>query len=112
MVLFWGRDSPLSNHNTDYPFTVNGEIFSSSEQFYCASKAEFFNDRIARQKIMATKDPISQNRIPVKGFNDKEWAIVADDYMKQGLSHKFNKSITLKQLLVGTGTRIIGEASP
>jgi hypothetical protein len=61
---------------------------------------------------MSTKDPISHNKIPVNGFNDKEWAIVAEDYMKQGLLHKFNQSTTLKQALISTGTRIIGEASP
>jgi hypothetical protein len=112
MVLFWSRDSVLSNHNTNYPFFVDGEEFASNEQFYCAQKAVFFNDISAKNKIMQLKDPVEQKKMPIKGYNENEWNLVAETYMKKGLMAKFSQSEELKNYLLSTGEKTLGEASP
>jgi ribA/ribD-fused uncharacterized protein len=111
-ILFWGKDSYLSNHNTEFPFMVNGVRYHSVEQYYCAQRAKFFDDKTGQQRIMSTTDPIIQKRVSIKGYNEKEWQLVAESHMMEGLRHKFNQSHRLKTWLLETGNKIIGEASP
>jgi ribA/ribD-fused uncharacterized protein len=112
LVLFWGKDSPLSNHNTEFSFNIDGKKFNSSEQFFCYQKAVFFNDEVAKQQILSKQDPVAQKKVHITGFNDKEWATVAETNMKLGILNRFKQNDILRDYLKTTGKRIIAEANP
>jgi hypothetical protein len=111
-VLFWGKESYLSNFHNDSKFKIDQQVYTSVEQYYCAHKASFFNDDVAKQKIMSTSDPVIQKKTEIRGYNSKEWNLVADKFMEDALFAKFSQNDKLKEALLKTGNKVIGEANP
>ena len=73
-VLFWGRDSPLSNFYTSQDLFSEGNYsFSSSEQYLQAAKARLFEDDDALLNIMSLSDPVQIKRTRINNFDDKIW---------------------------------------
>jgi ribA/ribD-fused uncharacterized protein len=110
-VWFWRRASVFSNHH-ESPFIENGKHYNCAEQYLMEKKADTFGDREAAAKIMATKNPVVQKQTKVNGYSSVLWQQVATDIMKQALRLKFSQNQDLKQKLLATGKKHIGEASP
>jgi hypothetical protein len=111
-ILFWGKMSPYSNFNTDYTFIKDGHNFNCGEQFYCYSKARFFEDLVAAEKILTELDPKKQKRTPIHGFKKDKWSKVQFEYMKEGLVQRFSQNKELMEELRRTSGCNLYEASP
>lgn len=108
---FW--HGPLSNWFIR-PFGVQGVTYNCVEQWMMASKARTFGDQAALAKIMASTSPKDQKAAgrAVQGYNDEIWQAVNDDLVLVGGMGKFLQHRDLYEELMGTGDRILVEASP
>lgn len=95
-------------------FTENGIEFNTAEQYMMYKKAELFNDDIVKQKILSTSNPkiIKALGREVKNFDEKIWNEHKYNIVLQGNILKFSQNGILKTLLIGTGNKILVEASP
>lgn len=77
-------------------------------------KAVVFEDFEHAQKIISSNDPkeIKEFGRLVRGFDTDKWNEVKHNIVLQGNILKFSQNTELKQFLVGTGDKILVEASP
>jgi len=77
------------------------------------AKAMYFNDKDTAAKILAAKEPKKQKQLGrmVNGFDDKQWASVRFEVMRQCLVAKFGQDRALCDILLSTGDSILMEAS-
>ena len=109
--LFLGKNAKLSNFHP-CEFTEKNLHFTSVEQFFCYQKADFFEDPVAKEKILNTSDPKTIKQITIKGFNKGDWGLVATKVMERGLELKFGQNYELKEFLLSTKRKKLVEASP
>ena len=97
LQAFFTKYSPLSNHHPTR-FKVEGQLFSSSEQYYVYQKALHFEDRDLAELILKTSEPerVKQLGKRVQGFNKKEWYRVSVEYMFQAMLAKFTQNEDLE----------------
>jgi len=88
--------------------------YYTCEQFMMAEKAKLFNDKIALEKIMESRNPRDQKALgrKVKNFNKEKWDKVCREIVYKGNYAKFTQHNDLKLKLLETGNKIIVEASP
>jgi ribA/ribD-fused uncharacterized protein len=115
-IYFWG--GILSNWAkfgfvADLPGGQRLE-FNCAEQYMMAVKAEFFKDYVIAERIMNSSDPKKQKALGrmVSGYSDERWNPVARDLTYPGIFAKFDQNEGIKKALLGTGNKIIVEASP
>lgn len=113
MAVFFAKSrDPFSNF---YPvsFTVDDLKYSSSEQYFMASKARFFKDVEAEDQIMEAESPKEQRELgrSVKKFDPREWDRVKFKIMKQALLIKFQLP-KMKKFLVESQRKVLVEAAP
>lgn len=116
-VYFWGgilsnwAKSPFEARLTSYAAPIK---FNSSEQYMMMTKAELFGDHVTGQKIMETLDPRIQKSLgrAIRSYSDEMWNPVARDRSYVGVYQKFMQNESMKTALLGTGEKIIVEASP
>jgi ribA/ribD-fused uncharacterized protein len=108
--FFWG--GPLSQWFKS-PFTRDGTVYATAEQYMMAMKAQYFGDSDALRKIMATSVPKEQKAIgrTVKNFDPQKWTEVCRDFVLKGNLAKF-KDPHLRSILLATGDLELVEASP
>jgi ribA/ribD-fused uncharacterized protein len=89
--------------------------FQNTEQLMMWAKAILFGDMSTAQQLLSTTGgtPKEAKRLgrAVKGFEAHEWARYARQIVEYGCMHKFNQSGRLKSLLLGTGSKVLVEAS-
>jgi ribA/ribD-fused uncharacterized protein len=93
---------------------VDGVTFPTVEHYYQWSKAKMFGDGDAEKKIMKTPSPKSVKTYgkKVKNFEEEKWNEKKDGVMRTALRAKFSQHPELKDLLLSTKDRPIGEADP
>lgn len=110
---FWR--SPLGQWS-ESPFidTETGIKFNTAEQYMMYKKAELFNDPEVMSLILSTSDPREQKNLGrlVKGYSDEKWNEVCIDIVAHGNYLKFTQNDKHLQILLGTGSRVLVEASP
>lgn len=110
-IYFWG--SFLSNF---YLCQLKDDKYSynSSECYFMAKKAEYFNDQESLIKILNLKKPQEQKQVgkKVKGFNKELWEEVSYKIMLDGLRLKFTQNNELKNKLLATNNKTLVEGSP
>lgn len=96
------------------PFTVDGTTYKTAEHWMMAQKALLFDDSKAFEKIIQTEKPNDAKKLgrTVLNFNEEIWNEHRFDVVKTGNVHKFNQHPLLLDYLLGTGDKIIVEASP
>lgn len=114
-VFFWS--GPFSNWDVgNFDMLVNGEsiTFNCSEQAMMFFKAMTFNDFSSAKKVMKTKSPRDQKALgrKVDGFVQEVWEAKALELFPEVLAAKFEQVPGYKEILLGTGTKTIVEASP
>lgn len=111
-VAFFGRDSPFSNH---FPcdFESDGLSFNCMEQFLACHKAKTANNRGLVTKIMRSSDPADHKKAlnSMKEAVKDKWSAKVEDILAKGLRAKFGQNKFLKDILLATNPRKIGEAS-
>jgi ribA/ribD-fused uncharacterized protein len=119
---FWGHRARPDGVLTDsvysqwWPcrFEVDGQAFSSAEQFMMAGKARLFGDEETRAKILAVPDPGKVKALgrQVRGFDEAPWAAARFDLVTRGNLAKFGDDARLRAHLLASGDDVLVEASP
>ena len=112
ITAFFTQHSALSNH---YPcdFTVNGNRYTSMEQYLFIRLAEIFDDRQLVQKLSIENSPTEIKKMGRKivNFDKSIWRREIESILHQGLTEKFKQNPRLAEVLLATGDTIIVEAN-
>ena len=119
---FWGhtprRDGSLGagclSQWWPSPFTVGTVTYATAEHWMMAAKARLFDDREAERAAIAASHPEQAKDIgrTVRGFDDAVWQRHRFALVTEGSLHKFGQDRALRAYLLGTGSRVLVEASP
>lgn len=120
-VFFWGHRpsehgvtascmSQWSNHD----FEVDGDHYKTAEHFMMGEKARLFKDEETRAKILAADHPAEAKKLgrQVRGFKEPIWLAERSEIVVRGNIAKFKQNDGLQDYLIGTGERVLVEASP
>lgn len=118
-VLFFAGNETLTEfrgleNQYEAKMVVDGITFPTVEHYYQWSKAKFFGDAATETKILKTPSTKTIKTLgnKVKDFDEEKWAERQDDVMRTGLRAKFLQHPELRELLLSTKNRPIGEADP
>jgi len=121
-LLFWGHRPPAGggvgrgclSQWWPAPFTVGGLAYSSAEHFMMAAKAELSGDAEMAARIRQAPHPGAAKALGrrVRGFSEERWAERRFGVVVAGNLAKFGQHPDLRGFLLGTGDRVLVEASP
>ncbi|KOY86136.1 hypothetical protein AD998_08235 [bacterium 336/3] len=121
-LFFWGHTVPTDGGigktcmSQWYPigFSENGVQYATAEHYMMAQKAILFKDEAILPEILSAKTPNDAKKLgrKVKNFDEATWLKHRYEFVKQGNILKFSQTEVLKGFLLGTGYKIIVEASP
>ncbi|MER6128698.1 NADAR family protein [Streptomyces sp. NPDC001795] len=96
------------------PFTVDGVEYATAEHWMMASKARLFDDAEAERKALQAPNPALAKKAGrlVRGFDEAIWERERFGIVVEGSTHKFAAHADLRTFLLGTGDRVLVEASP
>lgn len=96
------------------PFTVDGVEYGTAEHWMMAAKARLFSDAEAQAAVLAARTPAEAKNAGrlVRGFDEAIWERERFGIVVEGSVHKFTSTEALRSFLVGTGSRVLVEASP
>jgi ribA/ribD-fused uncharacterized protein len=96
------------------PFTVEGIEYATAEHWMMVEKAKLFHDDSAIDAILAAPSPAAAKALgqKVTGFDEAAWTASRFDIVARGNVEKFASSDALRSYLIGTGNRVLVEASP
>lgn len=96
------------------PFVVGGHRYAAAEHFMMAEKARLFGDEATRAKILATHDPAEAKALgrEVRDFDEARWREHRFGIVVEASLAKFGQNAALGDWLLGTGSKILVEASP
>jgi ribA/ribD-fused uncharacterized protein len=122
LLLFWGHRPPRGGGTGPgclsqwypAPFTVDGVRYATAEHYMMAGKARLFGDTEAERLVLASDDPGKAKGAGrrVSGFDEDIWAAHRYDLVVAANIAKFGRHSPLKNFLLGTGNRVLVEASP
>lgn len=120
-LFFWGHRRPRSGVTAsclsqwwEAPFTVDGSTYRTAEHYMMAGKARLFGDSGTEQRILESKHPGQAKDLgrQVAGFEQTVWEDSRYGIVVAGNVAKFSQNPELAEFLMGTGTRVLVEASP
>jgi ribA/ribD-fused uncharacterized protein len=121
-VFFWGhrpqRDGSIGTGCLSqwWPsaFTVDGVPFATAEHYMMWRKALLFGDEEAAQRIVVASHPRQAKMLGrrIRGFDEQTWIAERGAIVLDASVAKFGQRPELRDFLVGTGERILVEASP
>jgi ribA/ribD-fused uncharacterized protein len=96
------------------PFAANGQTFATAEHYLMWRKAKLFRDDETAAKILGCAHPQQAKGLgrQVHGFDQVVWDAHQFDIGLAGNVAKFSQHDALCEFLVGTGERVLVEASP
>lgn len=121
-LFFWGhrpeRDGGIGKGCLSqwWPctFTADGQEFSSAEHYMMWRKALLFGDREVAARVLTARTPAEAKVLgrKVSGFDDALWSSARLGIVVEGNLAKFGQDPALRSYLLGTGSRVLVEASP
>lgn len=120
-LLFWGHTGRAGQIGREclsqwYPaaFDVDGLRYANAEQYMMAGKARVFGDDETLAAILAADSPKEIKRLgrEVRGYERERWEAARLAVVVEGNTAKFGGHDALRGFLLGTGDRLIVEASP
>lgn len=95
-------------------FTVDGQVFGSAEHFMMWRKAVLFGDQARADEILQARSPAQAKDIgrTIEGFEESVWQQHRFGIVVEASVAKFGSDPALRDYLVGTGSRVLVEASP
>ena len=95
-------------------FTIDGLVYPTAEHFMMAAKAMLFGDAETAARIRQAPHPGAAKQLgrQVRGFREQHWAEHRFDLVVTGNVAKFGQHPDLREFLLGTGSRVLVEASP
>ncbi|MFG2644620.1 NADAR family protein [Streptomyces sp. NPDC048370] len=119
---FWGHrprpDGQLSasclSQWWESPFEVEGVRYATAEHWMMAAKARLFGDPEAERAALSSRTPAEAKKAGrlVRGFDETVWERERFAVVVEGSVHKFASDEALRAFLIGTGDRVLVEASP
>ncbi|GAA3679091.1 NADAR domain-containing protein [Lentzea roselyniae] len=121
-LFFWGhrpeRDGSLGKGCLSqwWPcsFEADGQSFTSAEHYMMWRKALLFDDTAVAERVRAARTPAEAKALgrQVSGFDDSVWVSSRLSIVVDGNLAKFGQDPALRSYLLGTGSRMLVEASP
>ncbi|RCU50835.1 NADAR family protein [Corallincola luteus] len=120
-VFFWGHKKPEKGVSKscfsqwyEAPFIDDGVKFLTAEHYMMAAKAKLFGDQCAYERIITASNPGAAKKFgrEVLNFDEQVWCQHRFEIVVQANLLKFDQHAELKAFLLGTGERILVEASP
>lgn len=121
-LFFWGhqpqRDGSIGTGCLSQwwpaPFVLDGVTFPTAEHWMMWSKATLFGDHGTAREILAASHPHRAKTLgrQVAGFDERVWAEQRYGIVVAGSVAKFGQHDDLRAFLLGTGDRVLVEASP
>ncbi|MFD6456014.1 NADAR family protein [Nocardia sp. NPDC060220] len=121
-LAFWGhsprRDGTIGSSSLSqwWPatFVVDGVEFASAEHYMMWRKAMLFEDAATAAKILEVGHPSQAKKLgrQICDFDEDIWERTRFDIVVAGSVAKFGQDDALREYLVGTGARVLVEASP
>jgi ribA/ribD-fused uncharacterized protein len=121
-LMFWGhrpeRDGAIGRGALSQwwpaPFTVDGVRYATAEHWMMAGKARLFGDQESVPAILAARTPAEAKKLGrlVRGFDEERWQAACFELVAAGSTAKFGQDPALRDYLLGTGGRVLVEASP
>lgn len=95
------------------PFTLDGVVFSSMEQYMMYRKAVCFGDDKVAAQILATEDVAEIKALGriVSGYDESLWNGVRQIVIYEGLLAKFSQNSELGEQLKRTGSAVLAECA-
>jgi ribA/ribD-fused uncharacterized protein len=122
LLFFWGHQPPRTGGLGTgclsqwwfARFTLDGTSYPTAEHFMMVHKARLFGDHATADRILAAAHPRAAKALGrhVRGFDEELWASHRYDIVVQGSTAKFAQNPELRDYLLGTGDRVLVEASP
>ncbi|GAB3985185.1 NADAR family protein [Actinoallomurus acanthiterrae] len=122
LLLFWGHRPPKGggvgksclSQWYPAPFAVGGVRYATAEHYMMAGKARLFGDAEAEKRVLADDDPGKAKGAgrKVRGFDEQAWAEHRYGLVVAANEAKFGQNSALRGFLLGTGDRVLVEASP
>ena len=96
------------------PFEADGVRYATAEHWMMAEKARLFGDAEAERAALAARTPAEAKKAGrlVRGFDESVWRERRFAIVVTGSVHKFGTDEDLRSYLLGTGRRVLVEASP
>jgi len=96
------------------PFVVDGVTYATAEHWMMAAKARLFEDPEAERRALSATHPSEAKKAGrlVRGFDERTWERERFGLVVEGSIHKFTAHPELRAFLLGTGDRVLVEASP
>jgi ribA/ribD-fused uncharacterized protein len=112
--FFWSGQSVFSQWYKSSFVDIDGQTYTSAEQYMMAAKAELFGDNDTYTKILNNNNPKICKTLgrKVKGFNEKTWEDNREWIVFRASILKYGQNQELKDVLLSTGSKCIVEASP
>ncbi|WP_326562306.1 NADAR family protein [Micromonospora sp. NBC_01796] len=96
------------------PFVVEGVRYATAEHYMMAGKARLFGDESIAEQVLVAPSPGAAKALGrrVRGFDQAVWEAHRFDLVVAGSVAKFGQDPDLRDYLLGTGSRVLVEASP
>lgn len=96
------------------PFVVEDVTFASAEHYMMWRKAMLFGDDVSAEQILRASSPRQAKALGrgVRGFDQRRWEACRYEIVVAGSVAKFKQHPDLLGFLLGTGERVLVEASP
>ena len=96
------------------PFVADGVGYATAEHWMMAGKARLFGDAEAERRVLAARQPSEAKAAGrlVRDFDEAIWERERFRIVVEGSVRKFAAHEELRTFLLGTGDRVLVEASP
>lgn len=121
-LFFWGHSAPAGGTIGKHVFSqwwpaafeMDGVRYRTAERWMMAEKARLFGDRDAELAAIDAEHPAEAKKAGrlVRDFDDATWAAHRFEIVVRGNVAKFGQHDDLGRFLLGTGDRVLVEASP
>ena len=95
-------------------FAVEGNNYTTAEQYMMAEKARLFGEEEIRRQILREAGPMACKRLgrKVSNFEKEVWDARCGEIVVKGNVAKFSQNSELKAFLLSTGNAILAEGAP
>ncbi|WP_306750452.1 NADAR family protein [Saccharothrix yanglingensis] len=121
-LFFWGHrtrpGAPVGKQCLsqwfEAPFTEDGRTYPTAEHHMMVGKALLFGDGDTAGRVLRARTPGEAKALgrQVRGFDEDTWVAHRVDLVVRANLGKFGAHDDLRAFLLGTGDRVLVEASP